>query len=145
MKVRRSTDTSHPGPRIWKCGGQWSSAYMQTLQLVNLATSGMVEAYQQLICSAMVALIQCQSAQLFHYFLRQVTKALMGPIWTYFSAICPKHCVVLPQGSFFFAFSPISTRRRMASAREGLSSCVARHLSTDFRNSSETLIWNCCD
>jgi hypothetical protein len=36
----------------------------------------------------------------------------------------------------FFALSPISTRRRMASERVGLSLCFAAHLSTVSRNSS---------
>jgi hypothetical protein len=39
-----------------------------------------------------------------------------------------------------FAFSPISTRRRMASERPGESSCLAAHLSTAVRNSSDSLI-----
>ena len=40
----------------------------------------------------------------------------------------------------YFAFRPISTSRRMAAARDGLSGCFDRHLSTDFRNSFDARI-----
>jgi hypothetical protein len=42
--------------------------------------------------------------------------------------------------SQFFAFSPSSTRRRMASERPGSSSCFAAHLSTVSRNSFDSRI-----
>ena len=71
-------------------------------------------------------------------------KAILGPSarWAENFEIVRKVTTPAPQRGrrHFFTFSPSSTRRRIASEREGLSSCFARHLSMELRNSFETLM-----
>src|ERR1035437_8704889 len=49
-------------------------------------------------------------------------------------------CVLVPCHFGVFTFSPSSTRRRMASGRDGVSSCLPPQSSTVPRNSFDSLI-----